>query len=93
MKVGICAAHQTLDQLSPGLRASFMSNTGTKIVGGVSSKDAHALASDMNTTTDFLQSLKKRPEATDFALHVRHHTAQALRIEVPLGFPRATGDA
>ena len=43
MKVGICAAHQTLDQLSPSLRASFMSNTSTKIVGGMSSKDAHAL--------------------------------------------------
>jgi Type IV secretion-system coupling protein DNA-binding domain len=86
MKVGICAAHQTLDQLSPSLRSNFISNTSTKIVGGLSSKDAHALASDMSTTTEFLQSQKKRPEATEFALYVRHHTAQALRIEVALGF-------
>ena len=85
MRVGVVAAHQTLDQLTPELRASFMSNTGTKAVGGLSSKDAHAFASEMHVDSDFLQSLRKRSKTTEFALYVRHQTPQALRIEVPLG--------
>ena len=85
-KIGICCSSQTLDQASPSLRSSFMSNTGTKIVGGLSSKDASAFASDMHTTSEFLQSLKKRQSVSQFALYVRHHTAEAIRIEVPLGF-------
>ena len=85
MRVGVVAAHQTLDQLTPELRASFMSNTGTKVVGGLSAKDAHAFASEMHVDSDFLQSLRKRSRTTEFALYVRHQTAQALRIEVPLG--------
>lgn len=84
--IGIVCANQTLDQLSPSLRASFMSNTGTKIVGGLSAKDANAFAADMNTSPEFLQSMKKRSAVSEFALYVRHHTTQALRIEVPLGF-------
>ena len=84
--IGIVCANQTLDQLSPGLRASFMSNTGTKIVGGLSAKDANAFAADMHTSPEFLQFLKKRSAVSEFALHVRHHTPQALCIEVPLGF-------
>ena len=85
-KISMCMANQTLDQLSPSLRASFMSNTGTKIVGGLSSKDANAFAAEMHTNSEFLQSLKKRATVSEFALYVRHHTHQAIRIEVPLGF-------
>jgi Type IV secretion-system coupling protein DNA-binding domain len=85
-RIGLVCGNQTLDQLSPGLRASFMSNTGTKIVGGLSSKDANAFAAEMHTNSDFLQSLKKRSMVSEFALYVRHHTNQAIRIEVPLGF-------
>jgi Type IV secretion-system coupling protein DNA-binding domain len=85
-KIAIVCGNQTLDQLTPSLRASFMSNTSTKIVGGLSSKDASAFASEMHTTSGFLQSLKKRQSVSEFALYVRHHTAEAIRIEVPLGF-------
>ena len=85
-RIGLVCCSQTLDVMSPSLRASFMSNTGTKIVGGLSSKDASAFAAEMHTNSDFLQSLKKRQSVSEFALYVRHHTAQALRIEVPLGF-------
>jgi hypothetical protein len=84
-RIGLVCGNQTLDQLTPSLRASFMSNTGTKVVGGLSSKDAHAFGSEMRTDAEFLQSLKKREKVTEFALYVRHHTPQALRIEVPLG--------
>ena len=84
-KIGLVCGNQTLDQLTPELRASFMSNTGTKVVGGLSAKDAHAFASEMHTDSDFLQSLRKREKTTDFALYVRHHTPQALCISVPLG--------
>lgn len=85
-KIGLICANQTLDQLSPGLRSSFMSNTGTKVVGGLSAKDANAFAAEMHTSAEFLQSLKKRQGASEFALQVRHHTVQAIRVEVPLGF-------
>ncbi len=85
-KIGLVCASQTLDQSSPSLRSSFMSNTGTKIVGGLSAKDASAFAAEMHTDSDFLQSLKKRQSVSEFGLFVRHHTAEAIRIEVPLGF-------
>lgn len=85
-KIGIVCSSQTLDQASPNLRSSFMSNTGTKIVGGLSSKDASAFAAEMHTNSQFLQSLKKRQSGSEFALYVRHHTAEAICIEVPLGF-------
>ena len=84
-KIGLVCGNQTLDQLTPELRASFMSNTGTKVVGGLSAKDAHAFASEMHTDSGFLQSLRKRETTTEFALYVRHQTPQALRISVPLG--------
>jgi hypothetical protein len=48
--VGVLFAHQHLDQLTPSLRAAVAANTSIKIAGGVSDKDARALAPDMRTT-------------------------------------------
>jgi len=59
-RLGITAAHQTLDQLSPRLRAAFLSNTSFKCVGGVSNKDARALASELHATTDFIEGMRRR---------------------------------
>jgi len=85
-RLGITAAHQTLDQLSPRLRAAFLSNTSFKCVGGVSNKDARALASELHATTDFIEGMRRRRECTEFAVWLKHRTPEALRLSVPLGF-------
>ena len=84
-KVGLTVAHQFLDQLTPALRASIMTNPAIRFAGGVSDKDARALASDMRTTSSFLMSTRKRKNDTEFACYVRNHTGAALSLNVPLG--------
>jgi len=83
--VGVLFAHQHLDQLTPALRASVAANTSIKLAGGVSDKDARALASDMRTTPDFITSMAKRSRSTEFACFVRNYTANAVRLEIPFG--------
>lgn len=84
-KVGVLFAHQHLDQLTPALRASVAANTSIKFAGGVSDKDARALASDMRTTPDFITGMAKRARSTEFACHVRNYTASAVRLTIPFG--------
>lgn len=83
---GLTLAHQNLAQLSPRLKAIFMGNTTTKLAGGVSDADARALAPDMHTSPDFLLSMKKHQDDSDFALSIRNLTTHAVKVEVPLGF-------
>ena len=83
-KVGLTVAHQFLDQLTPALRASVMTNPAVRFAGGLSDKDARALASDMRTTNAFLMSTRKRQNETEFACYVRNHTGAALSLNVPL---------
>ena len=59
-KVGVVFAHQHLDQLTADLRSAVAANTSIKLAGGVSDKDARALASDMRTAAEFIASMKKR---------------------------------
>jgi Type IV secretion-system coupling protein DNA-binding domain len=83
--VGVLFAHQHLDQLTPALRAAVAANTSIKLAGGVSDKDARALAADMRTTPDFLAGMAKHAKATDFACYVRNYTANAVRLTIPFG--------
>ena len=83
---GLTLAHQNLAQLSPRLKAIFMGNTTTKLAGGISDADARALAPDMHTSSDFLLSMKKHQDDSDFALSIRNLTTHAVKVEVPLGF-------
>ncbi len=83
---GLTLAHQNLAQLSPRLKAIFMGNTTTKLAGGISDADARALAPDMHTSPDFLMSMKKHQDVSDFALSIRNLTTHAVKVEVPLGF-------
>ena len=85
-RLGITLAHQTLDQLSPRLRAAFLANTSFKCVGGVSSKDAHALASELHTDAKFIEGMRRRGGRTEFAAWLKNRTADAIRLTVPLGF-------
>jgi hypothetical protein len=84
--VGLTLAHQTLDQLSPRLRSAILANTSMKCAGGVSAKDARALADELHTTCEFIDGMKRRGQRSEFALWVKHLTGQAIRLSVPLGF-------
>jgi hypothetical protein len=83
--VGVLFAHQHLDQLTPGLRAAVAANTSIKLAGGVSDKDARALASDMRTTPDFITGMAKHSKSTEFACYVRNYTSNAVRLKIPFG--------
>jgi len=84
-KLGICVAHQYLDQLQGGLRASFAANTSIKLAGGVSDRDAHAVAPDMRTRPSFILEQRREQRATHFACYLRNVTPTAISVSVPLG--------
>lgn len=85
-RLGMTMAHQTLDQLSPRLRSAFLSNTSFKCAGGVSAKDARALASELHTVPEFIEGMRRRSDRSEFAVWLKHRTPSALRMDVPLGF-------
>ena len=85
-RTGITMAHQAIDQLSPRLRDVMAANTSMKCAGGVSAKDARALASEMHSETDFIESMRRRDGRTEFAVWIRNQTPRAIRLTVPLGF-------
>jgi hypothetical protein len=84
-RVGLVLAHQNLDQLDQRLRGTVMASTSVKFAGGVSAKDATALAREMRCGPEFLTSCRKRGGATEFALWVKHATPRAIRATIPLG--------
>jgi hypothetical protein len=96
-RIALCLAHQNLDQLDSGLRATVLSSTSIKFAGGLSSKDANALDSEFRTDASFLLSQKKREEYTEFACYVRNFTNDALSVHIPLGYvealPNMSGEA
>ena len=85
-RFGLIMAHQNLAQTSSRLNAVLAANTTIKFAGGISDKDARALASDMRTSVDMLLSMRKRADQTEFALSVRNQTPHALKTDIPLGF-------
>jgi len=78
-KVGMIMAHQFLGQLTFGLSEAFEANTSIKLAGGVSARDARALAGQMSADPDLIQ---RQPKGT-FATFVRGLTERA----VPISFP------
>jgi hypothetical protein len=85
-RVGITMAHQAVDQLSPRLRSVIHANTSMKCAGGVSAKDARALAEELHTSADFLESMRRRDGRSEFGVWIRNQTPRAIRLTVPLGF-------
>jgi hypothetical protein len=83
--VGVLFAHQHLDQLTPALRAAVAANTSIKLAGGVSDRDARALAPDMRTTSEFIAEMRKLAHSTEFACFVRNYTGSAVRLQIPFG--------
>ncbi len=78
-QVGMVLAHQYLGQLSNGLQEAFEANTSIKLAGGVSARDARALASQMSADPDLIQ---RQPKGS-FATYIRGLTDKA----VPMSFP------
>lgn len=85
-RVGLTLAHQTLDQLTPRLRSALHANTSLKFAGGVSAKDARALAEELHTTSDFIEGMRRRRDRTEFAAWVKNRTPSAIRLTAPLGY-------
>ena len=91
-KVGMIMAHQYLGQLSNGLQEAFEANTSIKLAGGVSARDARALAGQMASSAEKIQ---EQPKGT-FATYVRGLTNNAVPISFPFfvleNLPRASKD-
>jgi hypothetical protein len=67
------------------LRSSIAANTSIKLAGGVSDKGAHRVAPDMRTTDEFITSMVKRQDSTEFASYFRNCTTNAARLQIPFG--------
>jgi len=80
-KVGMVLAHQFLGQLPPALLDAFAANTSIKLAGGVSNKDARAIASMVRCDPEFIE---KQPKGS-FAASVRGLTSSAVPLQFPLG--------
>jgi hypothetical protein len=83
--VGLTLSHQNLGQLDTKLRATIMSSTAVKLVGGVSSDDADKFAKEMQCDADFIRSMQKHSRGSDFACFVRNHSEQAMPFPVTFG--------
>lgn len=79
-------AHQHMGQLGAAERDGVLTNTSIKLYGGLSHKDAVALAPEMRSNTDFLESLTRTESETQFALFAKNVTEKALLFSVPLGY-------
>lgn len=91
-KVGMIMAHQFLGQLTSGLSEAFEANTSIKLAGGVSARDARALAGQMAADPNLIQ---QQPKGT-FATFVRGLTERAVPISFPFfvleKMPRASNE-
>ena len=77
--VGVVVAHQYLSQLSPKTLDSLYANTSIKFAGGVSDKDAYALARNMHCEPSFIA---EQPKGS-FAGYVRNTTRNAITLKFP----------
>ena len=77
--VGMVIAHQFLGQLSGGLAEAVEANTSIKLAGGVSARDARALAGQMSTDAALIQ----RQSKGSFATFIRGFTQKAVSMSFP----------
>lgn len=83
--VGMVLAHQYLGQLEPKLQEAFGANTAIKFAGGVSAKDARALAPMLYCSPELIEAQAKG----SFAAHVRGTTKGAVPLRFPFGYMEA----
>ena len=79
-------ATQNLDQITDTVRSAMFGNTTVRFAGGLSHKDANAMANEMYTTGDRIRSLRKVDrEYAEFACHIKNITPVAVKLQVPFG--------
>lgn len=83
--VGMVLAHQYLGQLEPKLQEAFAANTAIKFAGGVSAKDARALAPMLYCSPELIEAQPKG----SFAAHVRGQTKSAVPLSFAFGHMEA----
>ena len=81
-RVGMVLAHQYLGQLDPKLQEAFAANTAIKFAGGVSNKDARALAPMLGCDPALIEAQPKLA----FAASIRGITKGALPLSFPAGY-------
>ncbi|MEJ0075267.1 MAG: type IV secretory system conjugative DNA transfer family protein [Alphaproteobacteria bacterium] len=79
--VGLILAHQYLSQISQGVLESLFSNTSIKFVGGVSDRDAHAIARELRCAPSFIQ----QQQTGSWAAYVKNFTPSAISLKIPFG--------
>jgi hypothetical protein len=83
-KVGMILAHQNLDQLTPGLKATLMANTTTKIAGGLSTKDVREMAAEIGCEPEIFAEARKDAKESRFIWTIRNQREPSV-LHVPLG--------
>jgi hypothetical protein len=81
--VGCMLFLQSLEQMPLKLRAVVLSNCANQWAGGVSAKDARALAAGMHCTPEFILAQAKASDATHFAAYARNITPRGVSWRVP----------
>ena len=88
--IGMVLAHQYMGQLDTKLQEAVFTNTSIKFAGGVSAKDARALAFELRCDASFIES---QPKLT-FAAHISGETTNAVSLSIQPGqmeaLPRLT---
>jgi len=84
-KTGMILAHQYLGQLEPKLQDAFAANTSIKFAGGVSNKDARALAPMLACDP---ATIEAQPKGA-FACSVRGLTKGSVSLAFPFGHVEA----
>lgn len=80
-KVGMILAHQYLSQLQGNLKDGVFSNTSIKFAGGVSNKDASAIAAEMRTSSAHIESV----DPLQMVAFVRGTTKRSISINIVPG--------
>ena len=80
-RVGMTLAHQYLGQLEPKLHEAIAANTAIKFAGGVSAKDARALAGELRTDAAFIEGQAR----LSFAAFIRGQHERAVSVAVQPG--------
>ncbi|MBO6540264.1 MAG: ATP-binding protein [Rhizobiaceae bacterium] len=80
-RVGMILSHQYLGQLEPKLHEAISANTAIKFAGGVSSKDARALAGDLRTDAGMIEN----QDRLSFAAFINGVTKQAVSVRIEAG--------
>jgi hypothetical protein len=79
--VGMTISHQFLGQLDSKLHEAIAANTAIKFAGGVSAKDARALAADLRCDPSFIEAQDK----LSFAAYIKGVTKQAVSLSIQGG--------